>query len=165
MRGHSSTNDSIQKRTMGRVLWSLLCLSLGVSGCEPDWSGEGPNRNVSLAQGPGNSKLAVSWTMSGLTFTEARCTAMGIASMDVYLLRPSDNAVLAVWSNVVCGLDRYSLSELPAGQVRVHVEAIQKAGTNPRKCVPYLGEVLATTGTQFSDPPIAVPLKPYSTCP
>lgn len=164
MRGHSSTNKSIQKRTMGRLLWSLLCLPLALGGCDPGWQTDGPV-SPSSSQGPGHSKLAISWTLGGLAFTDARCTALGIGSMDLYMLRPSDNAVLAVWSNVVCGLDRYSLSELPAGPIRVHVEAIQKPGTNPRKCVPYLGEVLATTGTQFSDPPVLVPLKAYSTCP
>jgi hypothetical protein len=85
--------------------------------------------------------------------------------MDVYLLRPSDKAVLAVWSNVVCGLDRYSLAELPAGSVLVHVEAIQKPGVTARKCVPFLGEALASTGVQYNDPPVEVPLKTYSTCP
>ena len=128
MRGHSSTNDFIQKRTRGRLLWSLLCLPLGLSGCDPGWQVEGPNHGSSSAQGPGQSKLAISWTLSGLTFSEARCNALGIGSMDVYLLRPSDNAVLAVWSSVVCGLDRYSVGELQTGQVRVHVEAIQKPG-------------------------------------
>jgi len=85
--------------------------------------------------------------------------------MDVYLLRPTDKAVLSVWSNVVCGLDRYSLAELPVGSVLVHVEALQKPGVTARKCVPFLGEALASTGEQYNDPPVEVPLKPYSTCP
>jgi len=162
MRAHSSTNQTTQKRTLGRLLWSLVLVPLLVGGCDPGWHSEGPN---GAATGPGQNKLTIGWTLDGLTFTEARCTAMGIGSMDVYLLRPSDQAVLAVWSNVVCGLDRYSLAELPSGQVLVHVEAIQKPGASARKCVPYIGETLAKTSLQYSDPPVAVPLKPYSTCP
>lgn len=163
MRGHSSTNDFFPKRTTGRLAASLLSLPLLLSACEPDWSSEGPYRGAPT-QGPGQNKLAISWTLGGQTMTEARCSALGIGSMDVFLLRPADNAVLAVWSSVVCGLDRYSLIELPTGTVRVHVEALQKPGATARKCVPYLGETLATTGPQFSDPPVIVPLKTYSTC-
>ncbi len=163
MRAHSITNQTTQKRTLGRLLLGLVVAPLLLlGGCDPGWHSEGPS---GAASGPGQNKLAISWTLGGLTFTEARCSAMGIGSMDVYLLRPSDQAVLAVWSNVVCGLDRYSLAELPSGQVLVHVEAIQKPGASARKCVPYLGETLAKTSLQYTDPPVAVPLKTYSTCP
>ncbi len=162
MRAHSSTNVPNQRRTARYLLGGFL-LPLLLSGCGDGFGPSGPNDPAT--QGPGTSKLAISWTLGGTTLTESRCTSLGIASMDLYLLRPSDNAVLAVWSQVVCGLDRYSLIELPLGTVRVHVEAIQKPSASGRKCVPYLGETIATTGPQFNDPPVTVALKPYSTCP
>ena len=158
MRAHSSTNNLIRRSPtscLGGLLLSLLCASCG--------DGSGPDG--ASTQAAGTSKLAISWTIGGQTLTESKCTSLGIGSMDVYLLRPSDNAVLAVWSSVVCGLDRYSLVELPFGTVKVHVEAIQAPGATMRKCVPYLGETLAATGPQFSDPPVTVALKAYSICP
>jgi hypothetical protein len=161
MRAHSITNQTTQKPTLRRLLWGFVVVPLLLGGCDPGWHSEGPN---GASSGPGQNKLAIRWTQSGLTLTESRCAAMGIGSMDVYLLRPSDQAVLAVWSNVVCGLDRYSMAELPSGQVVVHVEAIQKPGTSARKCVPYLGEALAKTSLEYSDPPVTVALSAYSTC-
>ena len=71
MRGHSSTNDFFPKRTTGRLAASLLSLPILLSACEPDWSGEGPYRGAPT-QGPGQNKLAISWTLGGQTMTEAR---------------------------------------------------------------------------------------------
>jgi hypothetical protein len=160
MRAHSSTNNFNRSSTTRRLGGLLLAFCLASCG---DGFGPGGSGDPST-QGPGTSKLAIRWTLGGLTLTETRCAQLGIGSMDVYLLRPSDNAVLAVWSSVVCGLDRYSLVELPFGTVKVHVEAIQTPGATMRKCVPYLGETLAPTGPQFNDPPVTVALKAYSTC-
>lgn len=153
MRAHSTT-----KGVLGCLVVLGACAGLGA--CDPVYYGGAPIDEPTFT---GDGRIAISWTLNGTVMTPERCKSERIDSMNVLLLSEIDQGSHAEFINVTCGLDKYPLTMVPTGPLRVFVDAVR--GSSPNTCVRYTGRISLTATTQFPSTPTQVPLKLAGTCP
>lgn len=157
MRGHSTTKSGLIRST---VLW-LAVLGSGVAGCDPIYYGSPQGDPGSGVTGDG--RVSISWTLNGTPFSETRCKNERIDSMNVLFVSELDGVSHVEFTSVACGLDKYSVTQVPTGPLRVYVDAIR--GSGAAECARYTGRVSLTATTQFPSSATPVPLKLANACP
>jgi hypothetical protein len=146
-------------RLRSAVLW-LAALGSGVAGCDPIYYGS-PGGDPSGFSGDG--RVSISWTLNGTPFSEMRCKNERIDSMNVLFVSEIDGTSHVEFTSVACGLDKYSVTQVPTGPLRVYVDAVRGSGAT--ECVRYSGRISLTASTQFPSSPTPVPLRLANTCP
>lgn len=145
--------------TKSAAVWvGVLGLVSVLSGCEP------PNYDQGGSTPAGDGRLALSWTLNGITMTPASCQTARISSMNLLVLSEYDPNQNIEFVSVTCGLDRFSVAMAPTGSVRVFVDAISDLG-NGKTCRRYSGQAATFATTQFPAMPLPVPLRAVTGCP
>ena len=112
----------------------------------------------------GEGRVAMSWTLNGLTLSAESCKSARISSLNVLIFSEVDGAQNIEFLNVTCGLDRFSATMTPTGSVRILIDAMSDLGGG-RTCRRYSGQASTYATTQFPATPVAVPLRAASGCP
>lgn len=141
------------------MLAGLVTLAEALAGCgEPsDVSGQ---REVHL-----DGRLAISWTLNGNTLNQQSCRDAGIGYLDIGVTSQVNQSLVTGAWGAVCGLDRFSIANVPNGPVSIAVFA--RPGTYRKDFSPaciYLGRVDAVAGTEFPNVPISVVLLDDGEC-
>lgn len=145
--------------TKGAGVWlRVLGLAGSLLGCGMPNDGGGGSSWV------GDGRVAMSWTLNGVTLTPDSCKAARISSLNVLIFSEVDGAQNIEFLNVTCGLDRFSATMAPTGAVRILIDAMSDLGGG-RTCRRYAGQASTYATTQFPMTPVSVPLRAVSGCP
>lgn len=145
--------------TKSAAVWvGVLGLCGLLSGCQP------PNYDQGGSQAAGDGRLALSWTLNGITMTPDSCLTARISSINLLVLSDYDPNQNIEFVNVTCGLDRFSVAMSPTGPVRVFIDAISDLGSG-KTCRRYSGQASTFATTQFPAMPLPVPLRAVTGCP
>lgn len=145
--------------TKGAAVWVGVFGLLGLfAGCQPpEYESHGPTV-------PTVGRLALSWTLNGVTLTPESCQKERISSMNVLVVSDYDPNQNIEFINVTCGLDRFSVTMAPIGTVRLLIDGVWDLG-NGKTCRRYSGQASTYAMKQFPTAPLSVPLVAVTGCP
>lgn len=128
-----------------------------LAGCQP------PNYDQGSAA-VGDGRVALSWTLNGITLTPDSCLKERISSINLLVISDYDPNLSIEFVNVTCGLDRFSVTMAPTGPVRIFVDAVSDLGGG-KTCRRFSGQASTYATGQFPATPVPVPLRAVTGCP
>ncbi len=145
--------------TKSAAVWvGVFGLWVVLSGCQP------PDYEAGASTAAGDGRLALSWTLNGVTLTPDSCQKERISSINLLVLSDYDPNQNIEFVNVTCGLNRFSMTMAPSGPVRVFVDAVSDLGSG-KTCRRYSGQASTYATAQFPAMPVPVPLRAVTGCP